>query len=408
MKYLPESWENLFQKIKKIVRDYEEKNWKWSSINIAVWEPDKNPPKTLREIVAKNVLKDENWIHTYWDNRAPLDYVEEVVKHHTWIKPSDYPELKWLALPGEKPMLGLLPIACWANLKQEFDNEWYVRNAPAYDIMWTWSGYLWEESFIWPIYSNDDFKLKISNLPIKSKPPRMIITVKPWNPCPVWAKKEDWVEIIKYCIENNIRLVNDAAYSWVVHEEHISLTEVAKDYKELEWMELFSLSKTMNACGWRLWCAFWSGDFIDELSKIKWNSDSWAFGPALVSIPEYLKHPNSKGELLEIKNLYKKRLSILIPILKEVWFIQACPTDAWFFTLWMLPKTLNWIQINSAEQFNNIMIDTIWLVWIPFMWSQLENGDNENFIRYSVCAPFEDDNFVLKVKNALLNIKITY
>jgi hypothetical protein len=121
-----------------------------------------------------------------------------------------------------------------------------------------------------------------------------------------------------------------------------------------------------------------------------------------------LKHPNSKGELLEIKNLYKKRLSILIPILKEVWFIQACPTDAWFFTLWMLPKTLNWIQINSAEQFNNIMIDTIWLVWIPFMWSQLENGDNENFIRYSVCAPFEDDNFVLKVKNALLNIKITY
>jgi aspartate/methionine/tyrosine aminotransferase len=30
------------------------------------------------------------------------------------------------------------------------------------------------------------------------------------------------------------------------------LTEVAKDYEELEWMELFSMSKTFSACGWRL------------------------------------------------------------------------------------------------------------------------------------------------------------
>jgi len=29
MKYLPESWENLFQRIKKLVREYEEVNGKW-------------------------------------------------------------------------------------------------------------------------------------------------------------------------------------------------------------------------------------------------------------------------------------------------------------------------------------------------------------------------------------------
>jgi aspartate/methionine/tyrosine aminotransferase len=38
----------------------------------------------------------------------------------------------------------------------------------------------------------------------------------------------------------------------VVHKNHISLSEVAKDYKDLDWIELFSISKTLSACGWRV------------------------------------------------------------------------------------------------------------------------------------------------------------
>jgi aspartate/methionine/tyrosine aminotransferase len=37
----------------------------------------------------------------------------------------------------------------------------------------------------------------------------MILTVKPGNPCPVGATREEWEEIIEYCIKNKIRLVND-------------------------------------------------------------------------------------------------------------------------------------------------------------------------------------------------------
>ena len=66
MKYLPESWENLFQWIKRLVREYEAENGVWSSLNIAVWEPDTIPPITLRKIVAEEVLSDENQNHNYW------------------------------------------------------------------------------------------------------------------------------------------------------------------------------------------------------------------------------------------------------------------------------------------------------------------------------------------------------
>lgn len=408
MKYLPESGENLFQRIKRIVREYESKNWQWSSINIAVWEPDLNPPETLRKITAEYVLKNENWIHTYWDNRASEDFIEWMFKHHTWLSLNDYSHLKWLALPWEKAMLWLLPIACWSNINKSNENIWFIRTVPAYDLIWQWSEYLWQESYILPLYSSDNFRVRISNLPKLAKPPRMILTVKPWNPCPVWWKVEEWKELIEYCIANNVRLVNDWAYAWLNHWwKHTSLSLIAKDYKNLDWMELFSISKTMNACWWRIWVAVWSIDFIDELAKIKWNSDSWAFGPALVWVSEYLKHQNSKGELQEINDIYKKRASIMIPAFEKAWFKLACNTEAWFFVLWKCPRKLDWENIETSEEFNNKMISKIWLVWVPFIWAEID-WKKEQFIRYTVCSSFEDEKFAKRVSDALDKVKVEY
>ena len=153
MKYLPVSWENLFQWIKRLVREYEKQHGEWSSINIAVWEPDTTPPESMRKMVAEEVLRDDNANHTYWDNRTSGNLNENFVKLNTWINISEYSNIHTLLLPGEKPMLWLLPIACWANRNDSsLNNKWYMVNAPAYDIISTWSEYLWEESYIWPIY----------------------------------------------------------------------------------------------------------------------------------------------------------------------------------------------------------------------------------------------------------------
>ena len=101
------------------------------------------------------------------------------------------------------------------------------------------------------MYADENFKLNLDNMPQGAKP-RMILVVKPGNPCPVGAQRQEWVDLIEYCIENNIRLVNDGAYTALTHTSHVTLTEVAKDYPKLEWIELLSISKTFSACGWRL------------------------------------------------------------------------------------------------------------------------------------------------------------
>lgn len=407
MKYLPETWENIFQRMKRIIREYESKNWVGSTINIAVWEPDTNPPELLRKFVATEVLKDDNANHTYWDNRTPEWLTEKLIALSIGIDVWEYEHLTTLLIPWEKPILWLLPIATWANQKNPpIPNVGYMKNAPAYDVMWTWCEYLGEESLIWPIYSYENFKLKVSNLP-NWKLPRLILVVKPGNPCPVWATREEWEEIIDFCVKNKIRLVNDGAYSAVVHKNHTTLTSVAKDYKDLEWIELFSISKTFSACGWRIWALVWTLDFVNEIIKVKWNTDSWVFWPAAVWLNKYLDTKESIEDNRKIQQMYKDRIDILIPIFESAWLKLACPTDAWFFILFHCPKFLNGEKIESSEDFNNKMINAIWLVWVPFVGSEV-NGEKEQFIRYSACYDSLNPNNVTRLKEALAKVRISY
>ena len=407
MKYLGNSPENLFQRIKRYVREYEERNGKGSAINVAVGEPDTVPPKALREKTAECVMSDDNAMHTYWDNRDPGNFCRHMVQRITGVDINDYPHLRSLVLPGEKSMLGLLPIACGANIPGSFSNEGFVRTAPAYDVVGTWAEYLGTEASIWPLFSEEHFALSLKHLPKREKPPRMIITVKPGNPCPAGASAAQWEELIAYCVQHGVRLVNDAAYASLVHGRHTPLCEVAKRYPELEWMELFSISKTLSACGWRLGAAIGSTDFIDELAKVKGNADSGPFGPALVATERYFADDACLADMKEVQQMYDRRLKKAIPLFEKAGFRLACPTDAGFFMLFHCPKVVDGKSFSSAEECNMYMISQYGLVGVPFSGAEKE-GKTEQFLRYSVCADFEDERFYTRVEKALSQVQIAY
>jgi len=408
MKYLGNSPENLFQRIKRYVVEYEAEHGKGSSINIAVGEPDTCPPETVRQLVSKQVLKADNSIHTYWDNRDPGKFCRNLVYQMTNVDIDKYAEISSLVLPGEKAMIGLLPIACGANRDDVcVSNSGFIKTSPAYDLVGQWAEYLGEEATAWPLYSSENFQLNLNNLPKTGKKPRMIITVKPGNPCPSGATRKDWEALISYCIEHNVRLVNDGAYTSLTHKNHTPLCEVAKDFPELDWIEYFSVSKAISACGWRLGAAIGSKDFIDELTTIKGNADSGPFGPALVGCEEYFGMPESKQEMGEIQKMYERRLNVALTIFADAGFELACPTDAGFFMLFHCPKTLNGKTIENSEEFNQLMIKELGVVGVPFTGAEI-SGKPEQFIRYSVCSDFENTEVQEKVKTALGKVKIGY
>ncbi len=164
----------------------------------------------------------------------------------------------------------------------------------------------------------------------------------------------------------------------------------------------------MSACGWRVGTAVGSQDFIDELSSVKGNTDSGANGPALMAIRDYLKEANTPKELKSLQELYLHRLGILENILTAAGLKSAGGTDGGFFSLWHCPKTLNGISISTAEEFNNQMIETYGIIGVPFSGAILSDGTKEQFIRYAVCAPLENEAFAEKVRTVFSQISITY
>jgi hypothetical protein len=54
------------------------------------------------------------------------------------------------------------------------------------------------------------------------------------------------------------------------------------------------------------------------------------------------------------------------------------------------------------------MIETYGVIGVPFSGATLPDGTKEQFIRYAVCAPLEDESFAQKVHNVFSQISITY
>ncbi len=408
MKYLGNSPENIFQRIRKMYIGHYGKVT--DVLNAATGQPDSVPPMTLRKLVAKWVLNEENQTHTYWDNDDPGEFCMNMIRRVARFDVKQYEHLATLVLPGEKSMLPLMPITCAAkqkNLPKVADNEGFIRTIPSYDLLETWADYIDAPCQRWPLYSAETFRLNLKNLPKSEKPPRLIVVVKPGNPCPVGASREEWVELIEYCLKHQIRLVNDGAYASLIHGSHVPLCQVAAEYPDLEWMEIFSASKALSACGWRLGSAVGSADFITELAKVKGNADSGPFGPALNGMAEYFRDDIASTEMEAIQKMYERRLKIATKIFTDAGFKLACPSDAGFFMLFHCPKMLDGKPMKDNEQFNLELMQKVDLVGVPFAETR-PDGSEGQFIRFSACIDYEDEAFADKMRAEMKKITIGY
>ena len=82
-------------------------------------------------------------------------------------------------------------------------------------------------------------------------------------------------KLVTFAKKNNILIVNDNPYSFVLNDNPISILQ-ANGAKEVA-IELNSLSKTFNMSGWRVGMVLGNPDFINAILKVKSNMDSGMF-----------------------------------------------------------------------------------------------------------------------------------
>ncbi len=422
---IPASGINLFQLIYILRDEYEAKTGK-KALNLSLGNPDGVPPESILTLQAKYAADPSYGYHTYAENNNLHAFAEGMVELHGGIALADHEHLSILPIPGIKTAGALMPLACGMHLpgRDRRDSFKVVSNLPAYDVIGTWTeSYLGSTRIAWPLVSEDDMRLNVDRLKesltkhgVESVD--LVYVIRPGNPAAVGATEAEWKEIIEWCIANDARLVNDGAYAGLCEPgSHTSLASVAAGYPELDWIEMYSVSKSFSDPGARLGAIVGSADFVADFALIKGNSESGPVPSVMAAYGEFFKDRDAaKAELDSLRGLYRSRLDYVIGALKGIGLQQACDTSAGFFTLWRVPKEAFGVVLSEDERtkdkpaheaFNRLVIEETGIVGVHFQGPGAD-GNGEPLIRYAVCDDVLAAEFKERFEEGLARMKPEY
>lgn len=133
----------------------------------------------------------------------------------------------------------------------------------------------------------------------------------PHMPTGAKATKEFFEELVAFGKRNNILIVNDNPYSFVLNNDHLSILSIegAKDVA----LELNSLSKSHNMAGWRIGMLAGKAEHVSDVLRFKSNMDSGMFLPLQMAAVEALNNPESWYNDLNV--IYRQRQTKVFELL---------------------------------------------------------------------------------------------
>lgn len=204
----------------------------------------------------------------------------------------------------------------------------------------------------------------------------------PHMPTGAKANKQLFIDLVAFAKRNNILLVNDNPYSFVLNEDQLSILSIegAKDIA----LELNSLSKTFNMAGWRVGMMLGNEENINAVLKVKSNMDSGMFYgiqkgaiKALQSSADWYKNLN---------RIYKRRRDLIFKLADKL----NCSYDKNAVGMFVWAKLPG--GINSSEKFIDDILNEKSIFITP---GTIFGSKGEGYIRFSLCVS-ED-----KIKEAI-------
>ena len=197
----------------------------------------------------------------------------------------------------------------------------------------------------------------------------------PHMPTGTLGDKEILKGLVDFAKKNDILLVNDNPYSFILNENPFSIFNI--EGADEVCLELNSLSKTFNMAGWRVGMLIGDKSYINSVIKVKSNMDSGMFYGIQKGAIEALNSP--KNWFSDLNFIYSERRKLI----------------------WELATTLNCnFEINTSGMFvwaklpdgisSVSFIDKLLKDYNLFIAPGNIFGSNgEGYIRFSLCAPEE-------------------
>ena len=183
-------------------------------------------------------------------------------------------------------------------------------------------------------------------------------------------------KLVAFTKKNQILLINDNPYSFVLNDNPMSLLQV-EGAKEVA-LELNSLSKTFNMAGWRVGMVLGNAEAIDAILKVKSNMDSGMFFGIQKGAIAALNSDKSWFDSMNV--IYKKR-RILTEQLAEKLGCKVYKQGVGLFVWAKLPE-----GIASAEKFIDQILQEKYLFIAP---GTIFGSNGEGYIRFALCVKEE-------------------
>ena len=201
------------------------------------------------------------------------------------------------------------------------------------------------------------------------------------------ANLDQFQKLLEFAKTNNILLINDNPYSFILNDDYLSLLKV-KGYKDFV-LELNSLSKSFNMSGWRVGMLVGSSDNITKVLKVKSNMDSGMFYGIQKGAIAALNLDKSWFE--NLNKVYLKRRKLIWNIADKL----NCSYDKNSKGLFVWAKLPN--HIKSSEQYIDTLLKEKKIFIAP---GTIFGSNGEGYIRFSLCI---DE---VKINEALKRIEL--
>lgn len=197
----------------------------------------------------------------------------------------------------------------------------------------------------------------------------------PHMPTGAKASNKSFEDVIAFAKRNNILVVNDNPYSFVLNDFPRSILKYpgAKDVC----LELNSLSKTFNMAGWRVGMVLGRTDYIEAILKVKSNMDSGMFYGIQKGAIEALK--SSELWYTSLNSVYEERRELAW----ELADILECTYNKNTAGMFVWAKLTSSVK---SEAFTDLLLKKNSIFIAP---GTVFGPKGEGYIRISLCATTE-------------------
>lgn len=204
----------------------------------------------------------------------------------------------------------------------------------------------------------------------------------PHMPTGASANEHQFTALVAFAKKNDILLVNDNPYSFVLNNSPKSILAV-NGAKEVA-LELNSLSKTFNMAGWRVGMVLGSAEHINAILKVKSNMDSGMFYGIQKGAVTALK--SSQAWFDELNKVYSARRDLIFQLADKL----ECSYDKNAVGMFV------WAKLPAGSIPAEDFIDEVLYKKNVFITPGTIFGSNgAGYIRFSLCVTEE------KIKEAI-------